>query len=256
METIKKVIEKYKLKRITKYLCDCLKVSTSGYYSYLNNKEKRRERNEQDKKDYELILKAYKYRNRKKGARQIKLLLQNKFGVNFNLKKIRRLMKKYGLKCPIRKANPYRRMVKATKEHSICENKVNRKFKTGIPYNVLLTDITYLFYGNKRKCYLSTIKDAITGEVLVENAVTNEKGEYIIENVPYGRYVFTEIQAPEGYEIEEGSVGAVFDVKSPETIFEIVNTGDIALVATVCIALISILGITYIVIRNKQQKQV
>ena len=66
METIKKVIEKYKLKKITKYLCDCLKVSTSGYYNYLNNKEKRREQNEQDKKDYELILKAYKYRNRKK----------------------------------------------------------------------------------------------------------------------------------------------------------------------------------------------
>ena len=101
-----------------------------------------------------------------------------------------------------------------------------------------------------------TIKDAITGEVLVENAVTNENGEYIIENVPYGRYVFTEIQAPEGYEIEEGSVGAVFDVKSPETIFEIVNTGDIALVATVCIALISILGITYVVIKNKKQKQI
>ena len=90
----------------------------------------------------------------------------------------------------------------------------------------------------------------------VENAVTNENGEYIIDNVPYGRYVFTEIQAPEGYEIEEGSVGAVFDVKSPETIFEIVNTGDIALVATVYIALISILGITYIVIRNKKQKQI
>ena len=101
-----------------------------------------------------------------------------------------------------------------------------------------------------------TIKDAITGEVLVENAVTNEKGEYVIENVPYGRYVFTEIQAPEGYEIEEGSVGAVFDVKAKETIFEIVNTGDIALVATVCIALISILGITYVVIKNKKQKQI
>ena len=35
----------------------------------------------------------------------------------------------------------------------------NRIFKTGLPYNVLLTDITYLFYGNNNKCYLSTIKD-------------------------------------------------------------------------------------------------
>ena len=75
-------------------------------------------------------------------------------------------MKKFGLKCPIRQANPYRRMMKATQEHTTCENIVNRVFKTGIPYNVLLTDITYLFYGDNKKCYLSTIKDAETNEIL------------------------------------------------------------------------------------------
>jgi hypothetical protein len=35
--------------------------------------------------------------------------------VHMNIKKIRRLMKKYQLLCPIRKANPYRRMAKALK---------------------------------------------------------------------------------------------------------------------------------------------
>ena len=66
METIKKVIEKYNLKGMTKYLCECLGVSTSGYYNYLRNEEKRKKQDEKDKKDFELILKAYKYRNRKK----------------------------------------------------------------------------------------------------------------------------------------------------------------------------------------------
>ncbi len=94
------------------------------------------------------------------------MVLDNEFKVHFNLKKIRRLMKKFGLKCPIRQANPYRRKMKATKKHSTCENIVNRVFKTGIPYNVLLTDITYLLYGNNKKCYLSTIKDAETHEIL------------------------------------------------------------------------------------------
>ena len=37
-------------------------------------------------------------------------------------------MNKFGLKCPIRQANPYRRMMKATKEHTTCENIVNRFF--------------------------------------------------------------------------------------------------------------------------------
>ena len=94
------------------------------------------------------------------------MVLDNEFNIHFNLKKIRRLMKKYGLKCPIRQANPYRRMMKATQEHTTCDNLVNRIFKTGIPYNILLIDITYLFYGNNKKCYLSTIKDAETNEIL------------------------------------------------------------------------------------------
>ena len=151
---------------MTSYLCNCIGVSKSGYYNYLKNENKRIERDNKDQKDFELILKAYKFKKRKKGARQIMMVLDNEFNVHFNLKKIRRLMKKYGLKCPIRQANPYRRMMKATQEHTTCENVVNRVFKTGIPYNVLLTDITYLFYGDNKKCYLSTIKDAETNEIL------------------------------------------------------------------------------------------
>ena len=151
---------------MTSYLCSCIGVSKSGYYNYLNNENKRIEKDKKDQEDFEWILKAYKYKKRKKGSRQIKMVLDNEFNIHFNLKKIRRLMKKFGLKCPIRQANPYRRMMKATQEHTTCENLVNRIFKTGIPYNVLLTDITYLFYGNNKKCYLSTIKDAETNEIL------------------------------------------------------------------------------------------
>ena len=82
-------------------------------------------------------------------------------------------MKKYKIVCPIRKANPYRRMMKATKEHSVVPNLLNRKFKQDIPYKVLLTDITYLFYGNNQKAYLSTIKDASTNEILAYNVSNN-----------------------------------------------------------------------------------
>lgn len=151
---------------MTTYLCNCIGVSKSGYYTYLSNENKRIEKEKKDKEDFEWILKAYKFKKRKKGSRQIKMVLDNEFNIHFNLKKIRRLMKKYGLKCPIRQANPYRRMMKATQEHTTCDNLVNRIFKTGIPYNILLIDITYLFYGNNKKCYLSTIKDAETNEIL------------------------------------------------------------------------------------------
>ena len=62
----------------------------------------------------EIILKAFRYRRRKKGARQIKMTLAGQFNTVYNLKRIRRIMKKYGIICPIRQANAYRRMAKAT----------------------------------------------------------------------------------------------------------------------------------------------
>ena len=60
-------------------------------------------------------------------------------------------MKKYDIVCPIRKANPYRRMMKATQEHRVVPNLLNRQFKQDIPGKVLLTDITYLNYDSGQK---------------------------------------------------------------------------------------------------------
>lgn len=113
-----------------------------------------------------MVLKAYCFKNRKKGARQIKMTLAGQFEVVYNLKRIRRIMNKYDIICPIRRANPYRRMMKATQEHKVVPNLLNRKFKQEIAYKVLLTDITYLFYGKGQKAYLSTIKDASTNEIV------------------------------------------------------------------------------------------
>ena len=113
----------------------------------------------------EVNLKDYHFRGRKKGARQINMTLQNQYGITYKLKRIRRIMKKYGIICPIRKANPYRRMAKATKEHRTCQNELKRNFKQGVAWKVLLTDITYLTYRGGKRAYLSTIKDAETNEI-------------------------------------------------------------------------------------------
>lgn len=154
-----------------RYLCKIASVSPSGYYNYfsLKSQERRVQREKQDEIVKERIWKAFNYRRRKKGARQIKMTLAGVFKIHYNLKRIRRIMKKYGIVCPIRKANPYRRMAKATKEHTVLPNILNRQFKQNIPGKVLLTDITYLFYGKGKKAYLSTIKDGSTNEILAYN---------------------------------------------------------------------------------------
>lgn len=150
------------------YLCEIAGVSRSGYYNYFTEiaTQSRQQRDLADEKVKEIILKACGFRRRKKGAHQIKMTLKEEYGIIYNLKRIRRIMKKFTIICPIRKANPYRRMMKATLEHTRLPNLLNREFKSGITGKVYLTDITYIRYNKTKWAYLSTVKDAQTNEIV------------------------------------------------------------------------------------------
>jgi len=148
-------------------LCRIANVSRSGYYRWAAAAESRAKREAQDRADFSLIIQAYKHRGYAKGARSIYMrLLHLNPPVCMNLKKIRRLMNKYGLKCPIRKANPYRRMLKAMRTSHIAPNLLQREFREHGSRQVLLTDITYLTYGADQRTYMVTILDAYTKQLL------------------------------------------------------------------------------------------
>lgn len=166
---IGEIISKYNFKNMVSHLCKVAEVSRSGYYSYIKSSENRNIREQRDLQLKEIILKAFNHRGYKKGSRSIKMVLENEFNLIINRKCIQRIMRKYNIKCPIRKANPYRRMMKATKEHTVVPNLLNRNFKQEVPGKVLLTDITYIPYGASCMAYLSTIKDASTNEILSYN---------------------------------------------------------------------------------------
>jgi len=165
-QLIEETIKQNQFKRMTKYFCNLLGVSRSGYYSYLKAFGRREAREQSDLKAKEIILKAFNRRGYKKGSRSIKMILENEYSIVFSRKKIQRIMNKYGIVCPHRRPNPYKRIAKATKEHQVVPNKLNREFKQGVPGKVLLTDITYLPYNGNCMAYLSTIKDASTNELL------------------------------------------------------------------------------------------
>ena len=75
-------------------LCDIAGVSRSGYYHYLVTEDVRRQREEKDQSDFEIILMAYQHRGYDKGARGIYMhLLHLDPPVVMNVKKIRRLMR-------------------------------------------------------------------------------------------------------------------------------------------------------------------
>ena len=164
-------------------LCEIAHVSRSGYYNWVNSKNMRIKKENKDKKNFEIILQAYQYRGYNKGARGIYMrLIHMDPPIIMNVKKIRRLMKKYNLFCPIRKANPYRRMAKALKTNNIADNILNREFKKYGPRMVLLTDITYICYSNT-KCYLSVILDAFTKEVLSYVLSISLEVDFVLDTV-------------------------------------------------------------------------
>jgi len=154
-------------------LCELSNVSRSGYYAWLQGEEKRQLREESDELEVELIRYIFKQHNDKAGALSIKMFLENDYYVVMNHKKIRRLMRKFNLITKLRRANPYRKMLRATQEHRTCENLLNREFDQGEPGKVLLTDITYLYYGNGQKAYLSCVKDGATKEILAHYLSTS-----------------------------------------------------------------------------------
>jgi transposase InsO family protein len=143
----------------------------------------RQKREEQDLADFAQIKKAYDHRGYKKGARGIYMkLLHNKPPLIMNLKKIRRLMKQYGLFCPVRKPNPYRQMAREMQTSHVAGNIVNREFKKYAPRKALLTDITYLFY-HKGVCYLSPIIDVCTHEVLSYELSESLRVDFVIDMI-------------------------------------------------------------------------
>lgn len=166
-----------------KSLCEIAGVSRSGYYAWLKAAPVREQQEEQDRRDFDLILIAYKMHGYSKGARGIYMaLLHMDPPVIMNLKKIRRLMDKYNLSCPIRKANPYRRMAKALKTSNVAENLLNREFECYGPRMVLLTDITYLPY-NGTFAYLSSILDAFTKQILAYVVSDSLEVDFVLETI-------------------------------------------------------------------------
>ena len=90
----------------------------------------------------------------------------------------------------------------------------------------------------------------------VVTGVTDENGVYVFENIPYGRYTYTELEAPEEYIIdttpheitisEEQTRVVVTNEKAPET-------GDIAVMMITSIAVVSVIGIAFVMIKNKRK---
>ena len=178
---ISETIKNPKNRLTIKKLCDIAGVSRSGYYRFLLPESEQTDKEQQDLIDFAKIVEAYQFRGYDKGVWGIYMRLMH-MGICMNHKKIRRLMRKYQLSCPIRKANPYRRMAKAMKTNAVADNRVKREFKLHGPRKILLTDITYIPIS-EGFCYLSVIIDAFTMQVLAYQLSMSLEVDFVLDTV-------------------------------------------------------------------------
>jgi len=159
-------------------LCGIAEVSRSGYYKWLNNLDK-----EKDRDDYLIIKEIFDKGKKKLGWRSIKMNLKSDYGIIMNHKKIKRIMKKYELYVKIRRRNPCKMIMKKTREHRTFDNILGRKFKQDIPGKILCTDITYMYYRQGRKAYLSVVKDIASKEIVSWQLSNNLTMKFVLDSM-------------------------------------------------------------------------
>ena len=153
-----------------KRLIELCGLSSTRYYRILSDDAYiivQELRNTQDDRDVAKIRQVLERWPFPMGARQICMQLPRVADVSFSLSKIRRLTKKYGIVCNVRRPRNAVRVRKEWVQEHVKPNLVQRKFRLHRPGKVFLSDVTYLNYAHgTRRAYGSSVIDSVSGRLL------------------------------------------------------------------------------------------
>lgn len=138
-------------------MCSVLNITRQNYYKYRNTIDK-------DYYDYLEIKRVFEEGDELYGAVRIKKALLRDTGWIVNLKKIRRIMKKYDIKVRYHKVFK-KNTNKDRLEENVRPNLLKRNFYADKPNQKWSTDITYIIYNGKR-AYLSSIMDLYSRDII------------------------------------------------------------------------------------------
>ena len=155
-------------------MCKILGMTRQNYYKYRNKTDK-------DYYDYLEIKRVFEEGKELYGAIRIKKALVKDIGWIVNLKKIRRIMKKYGLK--VRYHKVFKTNMNAKRiEENVKQNLLKRNFKADRPNQKWSTDITYLIYKGKRM-YLSSIMDLNSRNIIAYKISKHIDNKLVIDTL-------------------------------------------------------------------------
>lgn len=122
-------------------------------------------------RDEKIVLNLFNKKKGRFGIRRLKMAIEREHGLNFNLKKIVRIKKKFGLETTVRKKSVYRVAFAKGEEHKVAPNLLERNFNPSRNEICLSTDVTELHFSGQ-KAYLSATKDLRTKEIVNYNIST------------------------------------------------------------------------------------
>ena len=119
------------------------------------------------------LCKQHKYRY---GYRKITALIRRERSINKNT--VQRIMQKFECQCRVKIKRNYKHQHQAV----VMDNVLDRNFKANRPLEKLVTDITYLPYGNKMM-YLSSIMDLYSKEIIAYTIGDTQDLEFVIDTL-------------------------------------------------------------------------
>ncbi len=155
-----------------KDICLHLGVSRATYYRWKANRNTYHEKREFESQ-IGALCKAHKFRY---GYRKITAVLNQEKCIN--RKAVQRIMQENGWQCRVKE----KKRTNTGQPYAVAENILDRNFQSDRPLEKLVTDITYLPYGQKQ-LYLSSILDLYNGQVIALTIGDRQNTAFVLDTL-------------------------------------------------------------------------
>lgn len=154
-ETAVELVEELKNSLPVREICRHLGIARSTYYRWRGQSREETSKQAIERK-IGTLCRGHKFRY---GYRKITALLKRVMSINH--KAVQRVMQKYGWQCRVK----VKKRKRTGQPCHITDNLLKGDFQADQPLQKLVTDITYLPFGQKQ-LYLSSIQDLFNGEII------------------------------------------------------------------------------------------
>ncbi|WHY25421.1 IS3 family transposase [Bacillus halotolerans] len=153
-------------------ICVHLGISRASYYRWKKNLMKDHPKCRLEKQ-IGTLCREHKYRY---GYRKITAILKKEMRINH--KTVQRIMQKNQWQCRVK----VKKRKKNGQPYAVVDNILDRNFQSDHPLEKLVTDITYLPYGQKQ-LYLSSILDVYNGEVIAFTIGDKQDTDFVLNTL-------------------------------------------------------------------------